>query len=208
MDSNFRYRGWKVLNLFPYERSCAHPPVVSFVQRLQPAQLSFIDLLDGVIRLGLWHVWVLLALGLRLSQLLIVTQESRRPVGEREHQSLGAIRRPYTTLLGLIFGFNLDLPARIDLIANRRELSDGELVVESRHLAILEAFAQTPIELRLQVPEAVREVGRLTDIDSVDIHETETVEVGREVRSHSGAIEIDFSQPILELPQECDHGSA
>ena len=85
MDSNFRYRGWKVLNLFPYERSCAHPPVWSFVQRLQPAQLSFIDLLDGVIRLGLWHVWVLLALGLRLSQLLIVTQNSRRPVGEREH---------------------------------------------------------------------------------------------------------------------------
>jgi hypothetical protein len=40
MDSNFRYRGWKVLNLFPYERSCAHPPVWSFFQRphtlLQP----------------------------------------------------------------------------------------------------------------------------------------------------------------------------
>src|ERR1700687_1672080 len=74
MDSNFRYRGWKVLNLFPYERSCAHPLVWLFLQRLQPAQLSFIDLLQGVIRLGLWHVWVLLALGLRLSQLLIVTQ--------------------------------------------------------------------------------------------------------------------------------------
>src|ERR1700730_12177371 len=85
MDSNFRYRGWEVLNLFPYERSCEHPLVCLFLQRLQPAQLSFIDLLDGVIRLGLWHVWVLFALGLRLSQFLIVTQNSRRPVGEREH---------------------------------------------------------------------------------------------------------------------------
>jgi hypothetical protein len=79
--------------------------VRSFFQRLQPAHLSFIDLLQGVIQLGLWHVWVLLALDLRVSQFLIVTQDSRRPVGEREDQSLGAIRRSYATLAGLIFGF-------------------------------------------------------------------------------------------------------
>jgi hypothetical protein len=63
-------------------------------------------------------------------------------------------------------------------------------------------------EFCLEVPEAVREGGRLTDIDSVDIHETEPVEVGCEVCAHSGAIEIDFSQPIFERLQERDHGSA
>jgi hypothetical protein len=36
----------------------------SFFQSLQPAQLSFIDPLQVVIGLGLWHVGVLLALGL------------------------------------------------------------------------------------------------------------------------------------------------
>jgi hypothetical protein len=35
--------------------------------------------------------------------------------------------------------------------------------------------------LCLEIPEAVREVGRLTDINAVNINETETVEVGCEV---------------------------
>src|ERR1019366_10305846 len=99
-------------------------------------------------------------------------QDSRRPVSEGEHQRLGAIRRPDAALAGLFFGLDLDLTARVDFIANRRELSDGDLVVEPRDLAILEAFAQTPVELRLEVPIAVREVGRLADIDAVDIDET------------------------------------
>src|SRR5882757_7742143 len=170
----------------------------SFFQRLQPAEFGLVDIGEFSIRLGLRQTRIPLARGFRLGQFLVVTGDSWGPISEREHQSLGAIRRLNAALSGLIFGFNLDLAARVDLIANRRELRDGDVVVESRHLAILEALAQTPVELRLEVPVAFRVVGRLADIDSVDIDETETLEVSREVCAHSGAIEVDFNQPILE----------
>ena len=140
----------------------------SFFQRLQPVEFGLVDIGEFSIRLGLRQTRIPLARGFRLGQFLVVTGDSWGPVSEREHQSLGAIRRLNAALPSFVFGFNLDLAARVDLIANRRELHDGD-IVQSRHLAILEVFAQTPIQLCLKVPVAFRVVGRLADIDSVDI---------------------------------------
>src|SRR5258705_202617 len=80
-----------------------------------------VDIGELSMRLGLRQTRILLARGLRLGQFLVVTGDSWGPISEREHQSLGAIRRLNAALSGLIFGFNLDLAARVDLIANRRE---------------------------------------------------------------------------------------
>src|SRR5208337_3250512 len=167
---------------------------------LQPARFGVVDILELGIRLGFRQTRIPFARSSSFGQLLVIADDARRAISKRQHQRLGAIRRLDAALAGLIFGFNLDLAARVDLIANRRELSDGDLVVESRDLAILEAFAQTPVELRLEVAVAVREVGRFADIDAVDIDETEILEVSREVCAYSGAIEVDFGQPVLERP--------
>jgi hypothetical protein len=68
-------------------------------------------------------------------------------------------------LFHFVLGLDLDQPARIDLVANRRELRDRQIVVEARYLPVFESLPQPPVELRLQVLEAVGVVGPRTHVE-------------------------------------------